>query len=182
MSAMAASWLEMPVAGPRGRRRLDVEHRRQRVGLDRHVLLETRPSPRSAAGTNRRNDRRRAARRPPWRRPVGLEALVGVIAALGRLDPGELDAAVGDRVPVDLALVLRDVDAVDRIVARCGIVVVDEADGIVAAPAQAASTPPAQARRAGNPVGSETIAFGIIDRTQARALCGTRDRARVAAN
>ena len=47
--------------------------------------------------------------------PVRLEARVRV-AALGRLDPREFDAAVGDRVPIDIALELGHVDAVDRVV------------------------------------------------------------------
>ena len=38
--------------------------------------------------------------------PVGLEMLIEAIAALGRLDPGEFDAAIGDRVPIDVALEL----------------------------------------------------------------------------
>ena len=108
---------EMPMAGLRRRRRLDVEHRRQRVVLDRRVLLEIghllqrRPAPvDEMIGAVRHSGRLRAG-------PVGLEARVGVIAAFGRLDPGELDAAVGDRVPVDVALELGDVDAVDRVVA-----------------------------------------------------------------
>jgi hypothetical protein len=37
--------------------------------------------------------------------PVCLEARVPV-AALGGLDPGEFDAAVGDRVPINIALEL----------------------------------------------------------------------------
>ena len=48
--------------------------------------------------------------------PVRLEARVGAVTALGRLDPGEFDAAVGDRVPIDIALELGHVDAVDRVV------------------------------------------------------------------
>ena len=40
------------------------------------------------------------------------------VAALSRLDPGEFDAAVGDRVPIDIALELGHVDAVDRVVLR----------------------------------------------------------------
>ena len=40
------------------------------------------------------------------------------VAALGRLDPREFDAAVGDRVPIDIALELGHVDAVDRVVLR----------------------------------------------------------------
>ena len=125
---------EMPVAGPRSRRRLDVEHRRQRVVLDRGVLLEKghllhrRPAPVDEMIGAMRHARRL---RPG---PVGLEALVGVIAALGRLDPGELDAAARDRVPVDVALELRDVDAVDRIVPRMRHIVVDEPQGVAAAP------------------------------------------------
>ena len=57
--------------------------------------------------------------------PIGLEPLVDMVAALGRLDPGEFDAGVGDRVPVDRPLVLGDVDAVDRVVGRFGIAVVE---------------------------------------------------------
>ena len=109
---------EMPMAGLRRRRRLDVEDRRQRVALDRGVLLEIghllhwRPAPiDEMIGAARHSGRFRA-------RPIGLEARVGVIAALGRLDPGELDAAARDRVPVDVALELGDVDAVDRVVGR----------------------------------------------------------------
>ena len=49
--------------------------------------------------------------------PVRLEARVAV-AALGRLDSRELDAAVGDRVPINIALELGHVDAVDRVVLR----------------------------------------------------------------
>ena len=131
---MAASWAEMPVAGPRSRRRFDVEHRRQRVVLGRGVLLEKghflhrRPAPVDEMIGAVRHARRL---RPG---PVGLEALVGVIAALGRLDPGELDAAARDRVPVDVALELRHVDAVDRIVPRMRQIAVDKSQGVAAAP------------------------------------------------
>src|ERR1700735_2303857 len=52
--------------------------------------------------------------------PIALKTLVGAIAALGRLDPGELDSAAGDCVPIDVALELRYVDPVDRIVVRLG--------------------------------------------------------------
>src|SRR5580704_17116409 len=54
--------------------------------------------------------------------PVRLEARVGAVAALGRLDPGEFDAAVGDRVPIDIALELGNVDAVDRVILRLEMV------------------------------------------------------------
>jgi hypothetical protein len=47
--------------------------------------------------------------------PVCLEASV-TVAALSRLDPCEFDAAVGDRVPINIALELGHVDAVDRVV------------------------------------------------------------------
>ena len=52
--------------------------------------------------------------------PVCLEARVRV-ATLGRLDPREFDAAVGDGVPIDIALELGHVDAVDRVVLRLEI-------------------------------------------------------------
>ena len=52
--------------------------------------------------------------------PVRLEARIGAVAALRRLDPREFDAAVGDRVPIDIALELGHVDAVDRVVLRLG--------------------------------------------------------------
>ena len=55
----------------------------------------------------------------------------GAIAALGRLDPGELDAAVGDRTPVDVALELGNVDPVDRVVMRLGITRVNHTPGKV---------------------------------------------------
>jgi len=58
-------------------------------------------------------------------RPVGGEFFVGVVAPFGGLDPNEFDAAVLDRVPVDLALVFRNVNAVNGIVAWVGIIVVD---------------------------------------------------------
>src|SRR5271169_4850005 len=54
--------------------------------------------------------------------PVRLEARVGAVATLGRLDPGEFDAAVGDRIPIDIALELGHVDAVDRVVVRLEMV------------------------------------------------------------
>src|SRR5271154_6676057 len=54
--------------------------------------------------------------------PVRLKARVGAVAALGRLDPGEFDPAVGDRVPIDIALELGHVDAVDRVVLRLEMV------------------------------------------------------------
>ena len=54
--------------------------------------------------------------------PVRLKARVGAVAALGRLDPREFDAAVGDRVPIDIALELGHVDAVDRVVLRLEMV------------------------------------------------------------
>ena len=61
--------------------------------------------------------------RPPRPPPSSPEARVGEVAALGRLDPGEFDAAVGDRVPINIALKLGHVDAVYRVVLRLRIVV-----------------------------------------------------------
>ena len=43
-----------------------------------------------------------------------------MVAALGRLDDGEGDIVGGDSPPVDLALMMRDVDAPDRILPRSG--------------------------------------------------------------
>jgi len=109
---------EMAVAGSRRRRRLDVEHRRQGIVLDRRVLLEKshllhwRAAPiDEMIGAAGHAGGFRAG-------PIGLEALIGAIAALGRFDPGELDPAAGDCVPIDVALELRDVDPVDRVVMR----------------------------------------------------------------
>ena len=109
---------KMPMAGLRCRGRLDIEDRRQRIVLDRGVLLEIRhllqrrPAPiDEMIGAVRHSGRFCAG-------PIGLKARVGVIAPFGRLDPGELDATVGDRVPVDVALELGDVDAVNRVVGR----------------------------------------------------------------
>ena len=109
---------EMPMAGLRRRRRLNIQDRRQRVALDRGVLLEIghllhwRPAPiDEMIGSAWDSGRFRA-------RPIGLEARVGVIAAFGRLDPGKFDAAARDRVPVDVALELGYVNAVDRVVGR----------------------------------------------------------------
>ena len=111
---------EMAMAGLRGRRGLDVEHRRQGVVLDRRVLLEKgHLLHRRAAPIDEMIGAVRHAR-GFCAGPIGLEALVGAIAALGRLDPGELDAAAGDCVPIDVALELGDVDPVDRIVMRLG--------------------------------------------------------------
>ena len=52
---------------------------------------------------------------PPRPVPVLAEALVHVVAALRRLDEGELRARRLDRGPVDRPLPLRDVDALDRV-------------------------------------------------------------------
>ena len=107
------------------RRRLDVEHRGQGVVLDRHVLLEPgdflarRAAPVDEVIGAARHAGRLGAR------PVGGESLVGVIAALGRLDPGESDAAGGHRAPVDIPLIFRDVDAVDRVVAGLRVTLVE---------------------------------------------------------
>src|SRR5690606_33470385 len=49
---------------------------------------------------------------------VPREAGIDPVAALRRLDPGEVGARGADAAPVDLALEARDVDAVDRVVRR----------------------------------------------------------------
>ena len=110
----------MAVARLRCRRGLDVEHRGQRIVLDRRVLLEKghllhrRPAPiDEMVGAVRHPSGLRAS-------PIGLEALVGAVATLSRFDPGEFHPAAGYRVPIDVALELRDVDPVNRIVMRFG--------------------------------------------------------------
>ena len=131
---------EMQVTGLRRRGRLDVEHWRQGVVLDRRILLEPayllerRPAPIDEMIGAVRN----ACRLRPG--PVGLEALVGAIAALRRLDPGELDAAICDRIPVDVSLELGDVDAVNRIVPGMRQTVADKSQGVAVAPAARAAT------------------------------------------
>ena len=45
--------------------------------------------------------------------PVADEFRVDAVAALGRLDIGEFDAALMHRVPVDIALIFGHVDAVN---------------------------------------------------------------------
>ena len=82
------------------RRRAPAAARRPRPARS----ARTRRLPRSAGGTSRRSDRRRGHAGRLGARPVRGESLVGVIAALGRLDPGESDAAGGHRAPVDIAL------------------------------------------------------------------------------
>ena len=104
---------------------LDVEHRGQGVGLDRHMLFEPghfihrRSAPINEVISAASNADLFGAG------PIGLEALVGTIAALGGLDPDELDAAVLHRVPVDIPLIFRDVDPLDRIVPRFGQIEVE---------------------------------------------------------
>ncbi|ODR99556.1 hypothetical protein AUC71_03665 [Methyloceanibacter marginalis] len=58
----------------------------------------------------------RAARHAgPLRRvPVLPEFRIEMVAALGRLDEGEMDAGLAHLPPVDVALPVRDVDALDR--------------------------------------------------------------------
>ena len=50
--------------------------------------------------------------------PVLIEARIDAILALGRLDEREGDAGTLNCLPVDIALPLRDVDAVDRLQLR----------------------------------------------------------------
>ena len=52
------------------------------------------------------------------RSPVLREFFVDAVAALGRLDPGELHARGAYARPVDVALVFRDVDAVHLVIGR----------------------------------------------------------------
>ena len=150
---------EMAVAGRGGRRRLDVEHRRQGVVLDRRVLLEKghlldrRPAPVDEMIGAVRNAGGLGAG------PVGLEMLIEAIAALGRLDPGEFDAAIGDRVPVDVALELGDIDAVDRVVLGVGIIQTDDIQGAAAAAAPATRQRGGKRERDGDQsAGSEKLA------------------------
>src|SRR3984957_9419272 len=108
--------------GRGGWRRLGVEHRRERVVLDWRILfevvdfLERRGAPKDEGEGAMRD----AGRLSPL--PVRLKARVGAVATLGRLDPREFNAAVGDRVPIDIALELGHVDAVDRVVLRLEMV------------------------------------------------------------
>ena len=46
---------------------------------------------------------------------IGGEGIVDMVAAFGRLDDGEGDIVGGNTPPVDLALMMGDVDAPDRI-------------------------------------------------------------------
>ena len=48
-----------------------------------------------------------------------------MVAALGGFDPDEFDAAVGDRLPIDLTLEFRNVDAMDRVIDGLWIIGVD---------------------------------------------------------
>ena len=108
---MASSW----VTWRRQVGEVGVEHGRERVVLDRRILfedldlLERRAAPIDEV-IGAMGD---AGGLGPL--PVCLEARVRV-ATLGRLDPREFDAAAGDRVPVNIPLELRHVDAVDRVV------------------------------------------------------------------
>ena len=45
--------------------------------------------------------------------PIFVEALVDVVAAFGNFQVGKSDAGIADPVPVDVALVFGDVDALD---------------------------------------------------------------------
>ena len=143
MSAIAPASSEMAVAGRGGRRRLDVEHRRQGVVLNRRILfepahlLDRRPAPVDEMIGAVRNAGSLCAG------PVGLKTLIEAIPALGRLDPGEFDAAIGDRVPIDVPLELGDIDAVDRVVLGVGVT---QADGI-----QGADGAPATRQQGGKP-------------------------------
>ncbi len=93
---------------------LHVQHRRQGGRIVGDVLLEPvhlllgRAAPEhEVVGTARHA-------RLAGRVPVGAEAVVDMVAALRRLDEGELGAGGADRGPVDVALPLRDVDPLDR--------------------------------------------------------------------
>ena len=115
-------------AGRRIGRGFHVEHRRQGVALRRHVLLEPGhvlvpgPAPIDEMIGPVRQARRLGAL------PVLNEFRIDAVAALGRLDIGELDAAIVHGHPVDIALVFRHIHAVDGEIAgelrRLGFLVV----------------------------------------------------------
>jgi hypothetical protein len=93
---------------------LNVEHGRQRVAVRRHVqhepqrLLMRRPAP---------IDEMIGAARdagPLGGVPIVEELGIEMVAALGRLDEGELHAGVTGFLPIDVTLPVGHVDALDR--------------------------------------------------------------------
>src|SRR5205085_7153712 len=94
---------QLPRTGALAAVPFEVEHRRQRLGIGRHGALEPggllvcRPAPEhEVVGAAAHAGALRAI-------PILEEALVDVVATLGRLDEGELRAGGPDRGPVDLA-------------------------------------------------------------------------------
>src|SRR3569832_846872 len=47
--------------------------------------------------------------------PIGREGRIDIVAALGRLDIGEVDPGIGQAGPAYLALVMRHIDALARV-------------------------------------------------------------------
>ena len=97
---------------------LDVEDRRQRALLLRHVADE--PLGLVAGGAAPVEEMIGAARHAgaAGLDPVAPEGVVDMVDALGRLDPGEIGALAAQRIPVDAALPARHVDAVNGKVLR----------------------------------------------------------------